>query len=195
MVRPQKIRRITNKPTTSTFNNDPSNTEIILLKIDEYEAIRLSDYHNIKQTTSAELMGISQPTYHRILSNARKKIATALIEQKQIKIIGETYMKNQYKYICQKCNLEWTNPEKEYETCPSCNSKNIEKITDEPLNQRKSFGGPGLNKCINNQTIPTECKCPKCGHSIPKIKGKPCKNEICPKCQIPLKGSNTCNIN
>ena len=41
---------------------------------DEYEAIRLKDYHNFNQKESAELMNISQSTFHRILNSARKKL-------------------------------------------------------------------------------------------------------------------------
>jgi len=30
------------------------------------------------------------------------------------------------------------------------------------------------------------CKCPKCGHEEPQIRGQPCMNKKCPKCQSPM---------
>jgi len=27
------------------------------------------------------------------------------------------------------------------------------------------------------------CKCPKCGHEEPQVRGQPCMNKKCPKCQ------------
>ncbi|MDO5851709.1 MAG: DUF134 domain-containing protein [Methanobacteriaceae archaeon] len=192
MVRPKKQRRITNNPKHTKFNQNNTNTKPIELIVDEYEAIRLKDYHNIKQKESSELMGISQPTFHRILNSARKKIATALIDGKQIIITGENFMNNQLKYKCKECNFQWTNPEKEYTTCPNCKSKNITTI--EPLNQRKSFGGPGLGKCQTTNQPPKTCKCPKCNYETTKTKGIPCRNSKCPKCGTPLQGSKRCNI-
>ena len=71
-------------------NRDSS--ESVKITIDEFEAMRLRDYHNIQQKRSAEIMGISQPTFHRILSSARKKISKALIEGTPITIIGEDFI-------------------------------------------------------------------------------------------------------
>ncbi len=30
------------------------------------------------------------------------------------------------------------------------------------------------------------CKCPKCGYEEPQIRGQPCMNKKCPKCQSPM---------
>jgi len=36
---------------------------------------------------------------------------------------------------------------------------------------------------------PPSCKCPKCGYTVPHIRGTPCASMICPKCGLRLVGS------
>ena len=60
--------------------------EEITLRADELEAIRLKDYEGLDQEESASKMKISQPTLHRALLSARKKIADALVNGKAIRI-------------------------------------------------------------------------------------------------------------
>jgi len=60
--------------------------EPVFLTKDEIEAIRLADFENLYQEDAAREMEISRPTFSRILSSARKKIATALIKGKTIEI-------------------------------------------------------------------------------------------------------------
>lgn len=60
--------------------------ESVLLQKDELEAIRLKDFEGLDQENAAEKMTISQPTFHRILLSARKKISDALINGKSIVI-------------------------------------------------------------------------------------------------------------
>ncbi|MHC1635547.1 MAG: DUF134 domain-containing protein [Candidatus Methanospirareceae archaeon] len=69
-----------------------ANPEEVVLKVEELESIRLKDYLKMGQEEAAERMGISQPTFHRILSEARRKIAEALIEGKAIRIEGGDYV-------------------------------------------------------------------------------------------------------
>ncbi len=58
--------------------------DVVVLNIDELEAIRLKDLKKLTQEEAANRMGVSQPTFHRLLTSARKKIAEALIEGKNI---------------------------------------------------------------------------------------------------------------
>ena len=64
-------------------------TEIIL-DIDEFEAIRLSDLEGLYQNDAAEKMKISRQTFGRIITSAHQKIAEALIHGKAIKINTST---------------------------------------------------------------------------------------------------------
>ena len=54
---------------------------------DEIEAIRLADLERLYQEDAAEQMGVSRPTFGRILSNARAKIADAIINGKSLQIL------------------------------------------------------------------------------------------------------------
>ena len=58
------------------------------LTVDEFEAVRLKDYENLEQEKAAKKMDISQPTFHRLILEARKKIADALTNGKAIRIEG-----------------------------------------------------------------------------------------------------------
>ena len=60
--------------------------EYEVLTKDEIEAIRLADFEGLYQEEAANEMEISRPTFSRILNNARKKIANALILGKAIEI-------------------------------------------------------------------------------------------------------------
>ena len=89
MSRPRLRRRVRGNPNSSYFKPSGIRTidlEISVLKIDEFEAIRLKDFENSDQKVCAEKMNISQPTFHRLLLSARNKIADAIVNGKAIKI-------------------------------------------------------------------------------------------------------------
>lgn len=96
MVRPKRMRRVV----TCHRHELNKNLKPIELSVDEFEAIRFKDYHNIKQTESAEFMGISQSTFHRILNSARHKLSTSLIEGRPIVIVKGDTMIDPNKYLC-----------------------------------------------------------------------------------------------
>jgi len=60
----------------------------VRLSIDEFEAIRLADFEELKQVDAAKLMHISRPTFSRIVALARKKVADGLVNIKVIRIEG-----------------------------------------------------------------------------------------------------------
>lgn len=65
--------------------------EEVSLKFEEAEALRLKDVEGLGQTIAAKKMGVSQPTFFRILSSARKKVSDAIINGKAIKVEGGEY--------------------------------------------------------------------------------------------------------
>jgi predicted DNA-binding protein (UPF0251 family) len=185
MPRPRRFRNISQNPQIRCFKpekesqNDLQPIEIL---IDEFEAIRLRDYHNIQQKRSAEIMGISQPTFHRTLNSARKKIANALINGNSLIIVGDGRLNY---YECYECGFEWENSQ--YDKCPDCASSNIhltEHQDSGELHKRRSYGGKGLGA-----NPPKICKCPHCGYESPKTRMVPCSNTKCPECETPLCGS------
>lgn len=60
--------------------------EIVNLNIDELEAIRLADLGGLYQEAAAEKMHVSRQTFGRIVSEAHKKIADAIVNGKGIQI-------------------------------------------------------------------------------------------------------------
>jgi predicted DNA-binding protein (UPF0251 family) len=63
-------------------------TEEVVLTFDEAEALRLADLEGLYQQAAAQRMGISRPTFGRIIESARRKTADALINGKRILIDG-----------------------------------------------------------------------------------------------------------
>ena len=93
MGRPIKIRIIRKEPPIKQFSprgksGRPGYTE---LKLEDFEAIRLSDHLGLDQREAAKFMGISQQTYSRVLKEARKCVAGALINGNIIKVKGGEY--------------------------------------------------------------------------------------------------------
>jgi predicted DNA-binding protein (UPF0251 family) len=60
--------------------------------MDEFEAIRLTDYLGKSQKEAAKSMHISQQTLSRTIKKARKQTADALVNGKIIKIQGGYYV-------------------------------------------------------------------------------------------------------
>ncbi len=95
MSRPRRSRHIGHIPDVVYFK--PQGIRLrdlsdVTLELDELEALRLSDHLGFSQEECSEKMDISQPTFHRIIRTARKKVADAIVNGKAIKIIsGDGY--------------------------------------------------------------------------------------------------------
>lgn len=91
MVRPLKPRCIGADPEATYFKPRGiplRKLEQIILTLDEVEALRLKNLERLEQTTAAKRMKVSQSTFQRILTSANRKVATALLCGKAIKIEG-----------------------------------------------------------------------------------------------------------
>jgi len=64
----------------------PSPKPPVRIAPDEYEAFRLVYYENLSQDEAASRMGVSRGTLWRLLRNARRKIAMALVEARPLEI-------------------------------------------------------------------------------------------------------------
>ncbi|MDY0131828.1 MAG: DUF134 domain-containing protein [Desulforegulaceae bacterium] len=92
MTRYKKKRFISRKPENQVFAPlGNSFKEELVLSLEGFEAIRLSDYENLNQETASKIMGVSRQTYGRILREARQIIAEALVVGKKINISGGHY--------------------------------------------------------------------------------------------------------
>jgi predicted DNA-binding protein (UPF0251 family) len=62
--------------------------EEVVLTLDEFEALRLADMEGMYQEQAAGKMNVSRPTFSRIVEQARRKVATALIQGKALRLEG-----------------------------------------------------------------------------------------------------------
>jgi uncharacterized protein len=62
--------------------------EEIIVTLDELEALRLADLNGLYQEQAAWRMKISRPTFSRIVEEARRKVADALINGKALRLEG-----------------------------------------------------------------------------------------------------------
>ncbi|MFH1770040.1 MAG: DUF134 domain-containing protein [archaeon] len=92
--RPRRHRRVHSEPNITYFKPRGvplSELNESIVSVSEFEAIRLKDLEGIEQGEAAKKMDISQPTFHRLIISARKKIADAIVNGKAIKIEGGNY--------------------------------------------------------------------------------------------------------
>lgn len=90
--RPRRFRRISFNPSVYYFKPSGipmSELQETYLERDELEALKLHDVQSLDQVSAAKQMGISQPTFARILDSAYKKIADAIVNGKAI-VISKT---------------------------------------------------------------------------------------------------------
>lgn len=114
------------------------------MTVDELEAVRLVDLEGKEQTEAAEIMDVSQPTLHRTLKEARKKIADALVSGKALRIGGGEYIMMQRKFKCYDCGHEWQLPygTGRPQTCPECGSQNLHRAPEDRGYARRGKRGP-----------------------------------------------------
>ncbi|MCU0915942.1 MAG: DUF134 domain-containing protein [Planctomycetes bacterium] len=91
MPRPCCLRHIGFKPPTGLFGPVGVSVcalEQVTLTLDEVEALRLADLNGLYQEQAAAQMKVSRPTFARIVEQARRKVAEALIHGKTLRLEG-----------------------------------------------------------------------------------------------------------
>ena len=91
MPRRRKNRRVAGLPDVTYYK--PQGIPLRYLKetrlsVEEAEALRLKDLEGLDQTEAASRMGISRPTFQRVLAAARRHVAEALLGGRAIRIEG-----------------------------------------------------------------------------------------------------------
>lgn len=90
--RPRLRRRINFNPKITYFKPQGvpvASLDIVELKNEELEALRLKNIKELDQRECAEIMKTSPATFQRILASANQKVSLALVEGKAIKIISD----------------------------------------------------------------------------------------------------------
>ena len=91
MARPVKPRWIGFQPPSVCFLPQPLPVRplgLLVLTIDELEALRLADLEGLEQVQAAKRMNVSRPTFGRIVAQARRKVAEALVHGRGIAVDG-----------------------------------------------------------------------------------------------------------
>jgi uncharacterized protein len=146
MPRPHKCRLIAAQPPVSAFKPagvPGRDLEAIELGLDELEALRLADLEGLYHDAAAERMGISRPTFGRLLEGARHKVVCALFQSKMLLFNGgPVLMRGVRTFECADCRARFG---KAHGTghpseCPKCQSRNFCRVAEQP---GSCCGGPG----------------------------------------------------
>jgi hypothetical protein len=74
-------------------------------------------------------MGVSRPTFARIYETARRKIATVLVETRELKAVYGNVILDHHWFLCNHCYARFTLPKNLIKrNCPVCREKNIESV-------------------------------------------------------------------
>ncbi len=106
MSRPVKPRIVESMPQVNFYKPagvPMTDLKEVVLSIDEFEALRLKDMEKLEQHSCAEKMGVAQSTFQRIITMARQKVITCLVEGNALRIEGGEYDLST-DYVCRRCN-------------------------------------------------------------------------------------------
>lgn len=96
--------------------------EALTLGLDELESLRLADLGGLHHEAAAREMGVSRPTFGRIVEAARRKVAQALVEGRALRIVaGPVILARGSRLRCGACAHEWSRVRsKRPPGCPAC---------------------------------------------------------------------------
>lgn len=157
MPRPKKKRVVRFEPQITYFKPRGvplSELSEVELAHEELEALRLSDFEGLDQAKAAKKLKVSQSTFYRVLSLARKKVSEALVKGYAIKVEGGDFV------------------------MPRGFGQGLGRGRASVGGGRGRMGGPfaagpgGMCVCTN----------PKCNHEVTHQAGVPCYQQKCPRC-------------
>jgi predicted DNA-binding protein (UPF0251 family) len=110
MARPRAPRSVAARPVATLFKPGgvPALAQI-RMTLDEFEAIRLADLEQLEHEQAGRKMGVSRPTFGRVLASARRKVAEALVFGRALRIEGgavapEAPQRSRCPYCTHRCN-------------------------------------------------------------------------------------------
>ncbi len=130
MPRRKRHRSVHREPPVSVYK--PAGIPVrdldeILVTIDEFESIRLADFEGMSQREASEIMKISQPTFNRVLSSARSKIAEGIVLGQVLRIEGGNYVLRDGSggLQCVDCGTNLDMTKDDQRKCPKCGSSEL----------------------------------------------------------------------
>lgn len=135
--RPKSIRKVENRPVVAGLKpvfKRMEQTGCVILHYEEYEAALLCDYEDRTQQEACISMGGGRPTFSRIYTQARRKMARALIEGRALIIGGGTAYTESEWFARTGCGFMFNNIHPGCNTgnlvCPRCHSREIQPDKD-----------------------------------------------------------------
>ena len=132
MPRRKQFRKVSKEPLISIFKPagiPAKELEEIFISVDEFEAVRLADFEGMNQREASDVMHVSQPTFNRILTSARRKIAETIVRGIVLRIEGGEYVLpcDIRVFECEKCGNTIDAPlgQPRPRTCPQCGSNSL----------------------------------------------------------------------
>lgn len=141
-MKPRKKRDVLYPPKIQYFKPQGipmHHLSVVSVTVDEYEAVRLADYENMKHEDAAKMMNISRPTFTRLLESAHIKIGDAIVNGKAIRIEGGDFRFLQNRFRCRRCGNFWNieNYENTGLNCPECSSDEVDDIAEKLIVPRR----------------------------------------------------------
>ena len=132
MPRRKRLRRVVAPPGFKgyrPYGNRYGQKQHVDLLYEEYEAIKLADYDLMNHQEASEVMEVSRATFARIYESARRKMAKALVETREIRsVFGNAVLEKSW-FICDGCHARFTLPSAlQGNHCPLCKSNSIHPI-------------------------------------------------------------------
>ncbi|MBM4401667.1 MAG: DUF134 domain-containing protein [Candidatus Cloacimonetes bacterium] len=165
MPRPKKKRVVRFDPQVTYFKprgvplSELSEVELVH---EELEALRLADFEGLDQAKAAKKLKVSQSTFFRILTAARKKTSEALVKGCAIRVKGGDYIMPTLRQGSGRGGLG--------------------RGLGGGRGRAPAGGGRGRMGGPFAAGPGGTCVCTSCGHEVPHQAGVPCYQQKCPKC-------------
>jgi predicted DNA-binding protein (UPF0251 family) len=132
MPRPRKRRRLRHEPQPAIFKPvglPLEELDRVTLLHEELEALRLADLEGRHQAVAAAQMSVSRSTFQRLVTEARRKVALALVSGTALQIEGGSFRVAAVRWHCADCGHDWEivhgSGQGQTESCPRCSSPAI----------------------------------------------------------------------
>ncbi len=152
MPRPCKCRRVRADPPCKLFK--PAGVPgrglpRVTLGLDEVEALRLADVEGLYHDAAAAEMGVSRATFGRLIEQARRKVATALLHGQALAMEGGPITRvDEREFRCADCGEAWRVPfgVPRPTACPKCGGPRLHRA-DAGRGAAGGRGGAGHGRC------------------------------------------------
>ncbi len=173
MARRKAYRRISMMPAVKGFQpygpDIDKGLEAVRLHFEEYEAFRLCDYELYNHVEAAVFLNVSRPTFTRIYSAARNKIAKAFVEGRPLVVEGGMIFFDHQWYECIHCGCKFhhTVRMEEPTQCPLCGGDKPKLMVedkdaaDKPVSMSYCIAC-GFESVIDQGSTDTLENCPRC---------------------------------